>query len=185
MTATNYPPVVVVDENDNEIGTAMLAEVWQKGLYHRVAAVFVFDDQGRMLLQKRGPDVKVYANCWDQAAGGHVDAGQSYGETAADELAEELGLRKISLESVGTYRANHRDGERIINQFERVFRAVIPTGTALSPELAELAELRWFTPAELKQLIARQPDGFTPGLLYDLRHYFPEFSPDSLLGMVE
>lgn len=45
----------------------MLAEVWQKGL-HRIASVFVEDDQGRMLLQRRGPNVKVYPNCWDQAA---------------------------------------------------------------------------------------------------------------------
>lgn len=63
-----YPPVVVVDENDNEIGSAPLAEVWKKGLYHRIVSVFVQDDKGRMLLQKRGADAKIYPNCWDQAA---------------------------------------------------------------------------------------------------------------------
>lgn len=67
----------------------MLAEVWQKGL-HRIASVFVEDDQGRMLLQRRGPNVKVYPNCWDQAAGGHVDEGFTYEQTAANELAEAL-----------------------------------------------------------------------------------------------
>ncbi len=50
-----YPPVIVVDENDHEIGSAMLAEVWQKGLYHRGVSIFVLDDQGRMLLQLRSP----------------------------------------------------------------------------------------------------------------------------------
>lgn len=31
-----YPQVVVTDENDNVVGSAMLDEVWQKGLYHRI-----------------------------------------------------------------------------------------------------------------------------------------------------
>jgi len=81
MPEIKYPPVVIVDENDNEIGTAMLADAWRQGLYHRVVAIFIIDNQGRMLLQLRSPDVKVYPNRWNQAAGGHVDEGQSY-ETA-------------------------------------------------------------------------------------------------------
>src|SRR6185437_9665399 len=141
MTHT-YPPVVVVDENDHVIGSAMLADVWQRGLYHRIAAVFVFDDRGRMLLQRRGPDVKVYPNCWDQAAGGHVDAGQSYETTAANELAEELDVHDVNLTAMGTYRSNSQDGEHVINQFERIFKTVLPQGAVVNPELTELAEVR-------------------------------------------
>lgn len=175
MTILKYPPVVIVDEDDNEIGTAMLAEVWQKGLYHRIVAVFVFDDQARILLQLRGPNVKVYSNCWDQAAGGHVDEDQTYKDAAVNELAEELGLNDITLTVIGTYRSNNRDGERIINQFERVYSAEVPYGTVIKPQKSELADIRWFTVIELEQHIAEKPDDFTPGLLYDLRHYFPEY----------
>jgi isopentenyldiphosphate isomerase len=164
-----------VDENDNEIGVAMLPEVWQKGLYHRIVAVFVFDDRGRMLLQLRGPDVKAYPNHWDQAAGGHVDEGQSYQDAAMNELAEELGLEGITLAVMGTHRTNDKDGERIVNQFERVYKAEIHHDTTLKPELSELTELRWFTSEEFKQLRTDQPDTFTPGLLYDMDYYFPEF----------
>jgi len=175
MPDIKYPPVVIVDENDNEIGTAMLAETWQKGLYHRIVAVFITDDKGRMLLQLRGPDVKVYPNCWDQAAGGHVDKGQSYETSAANELAEELGLHGITLTEMGTHKSNAHDGDRIINQFERVYKAEVPFGTKFKPEESEVAELEWFTAPELKARIAHQPDKFTPGLLYDIEHYFPEF----------
>src|ERR1700761_8079350 len=101
-----YPPVVVVDENDNEVGSAMLADVWQKGLYHRVVSIYVLDEQGSMLLQFRTPTVKIYPSCWDPAAGGHVDEGCSYDQAATAELAEELGLRNISLKTLGTLRPN-------------------------------------------------------------------------------
>jgi len=53
MAQIKYPPVVVVDKEDNEIGTAMLSEVWQKGLYHRIASIYVLDDDGRILLHSQ------------------------------------------------------------------------------------------------------------------------------------
>jgi len=174
--ATMYPPVVVVDENDNEIGSAMTAEVWQKGLYHRIVTIFVFDDKGRTLLQLRGPSVKLYPGRWDQAAGGHVDEGRSYEQAAADEITEELGLHNMTLTAMGTHRINTRDGEPIINQFERVYSAYVPHNVSLkSGDASEVSSLTWFTPAKLKKLIAEQEDKITPGLLEDLRRYFPNF----------
>jgi isopentenyl-diphosphate delta-isomerase type 1 len=168
-----YPPVVIVDENDTEIGTAPLAEVWQKGLYHRIVSVFVQDDHGRMLLQLRGSQVKIYPSCWDQAAGGHVDAGQTYDQAAANELVEELGLQDVTLKVLGTFRSNNKlDDGRIINQFERVYVVRVPHDVVLKPDADEVSKLQWFTPAELKVSITERPEVFTPGLLYGLREYF-------------
>jgi isopentenyl-diphosphate delta-isomerase len=171
-----YPPVVVVDENDTEIGTAPLAEVWQKGLYHRIASIFIEDEHGRMLLQLRSPAVKLYPRCWDQAAGGHVDEGQSYDQAASNEIAEELGLHNAALTPLGTFKSNNvlEDG-RIINQFECMYLARISHDALLKLELEEVSEVRWFTPAELKAEIAQHPQKFTPGLLYGLREYFPAY----------
>lgn len=168
-----YPPVVVVDENDREIGLAMLTEVWQEGLYHRIASVFIEDDRGRMLLQRRGSSVKLYPNCWDQAAGGHVDEGFTYETTAINELAEEIGLHDLQLEVVSTYRFNTQEDNKIINQFVRVFLAQIPYDTPLQPQADEVDSLQWFTPEELRHMIANQPEAFTPGFLHELRKFFP------------
>lgn len=178
--AKKYPPVVVVDENDNETGSAMLAEVWQKGLYHRVVAVHVLDDEGRMLLQLRSPNVGFCPNCWDQAVGGHVDEGFGYEQTAAKETAEEIGLHDVPLREMGTYRAEYTlDDGRKVNQFERVYAAYVPHDIVLKSDPEEVAELRWFTPHELKQRVTASPAEFTPGFLHGLRAYFPEFVADS------
>lgn len=177
MTDANrqYPPVVVVDDSDNEIGSALLTDVWKDGLYHRIVAVFIEDDLGRMLLQLRGPNVKVYPNCWDQAAGGHVDEGCSYDQAAANEVAEELGLLDIKLTVIATYRSNNVDAGRTINQFERVYSVRVPHDIELHPEATEISKLQWFTPPELKSQIAAHPDEFTAGLRYVLGKYFPLF----------
>jgi isopentenyl-diphosphate Delta-isomerase len=171
-----YPPVVVVDDQDQVIGTAMLAEVWQKGLYHRTVSIFIVDERNRMLLQLRGPNVKIYPNCWDQAAGGHVDEGFSYEKAAHTEILEELGLADLKLATVATLRTNERlDDGRIINQFERVYRAQISSNEVLVPEQREISQLRWFSSEELREEIALCPEQFTPGLLVVLKDYFSEF----------
>ncbi len=173
MSSTKYPPVVVVDENDNEIGSATLADVWQKGSYHRIVSVFVEDEQGNMLLQFRGPNVKAFPNCWDQAIGGHVDLGHTYEQTATLEAEEELGLHDLSLKELGTCRSNTQEGDRIVNQFERVYSIQIPHDTLLKPQADEISSLRWFTLSELRAEIAKSPDKFTTGLVLCLKKYFP------------
>lgn len=151
----------------------MLDDVHQKGLYHRIVSVFVIDEGGRMLLQLRSPNVKVFPNCWDQAAGGHVDVGQTYEQTAQMEAEEELGMHGIELKVLGTHRSNSREGGRIINQFERAYVAQVPHSTSLKLQADEISALQWFEPSELKAKIAESPDKFTPGLLYCLKEYFP------------
>jgi len=170
-----YPPVVVVDEYDNEIGSAMLAEVWQKGLHHRVVSVFVVDDSRRVLLQLRGPNVGIHRNCWDQSAAGHVDEGHSYKQAAMVEVAEELGLHDIApeeLEELGTLRFEDtlEDG-RVAKGFERVYLLHVADDTVLTPEPEEVSELRWFTPDELTAQTTQHPETCTPGLLEALHEY--------------
>lgn len=172
-----YPPVVVVDSSDNESGSAMLADVWQKGLYHRVVAVFVLDDTGRMLLQLRGPQVGFYPNCWDQAVGGHVDENYTYEQTAVKETEEEIGIKDVELQTLGTqYLHETLSDGRIINQFERVYLLRVPHDTVLTAEPDEVAKLQWFKPAELIALLAKHPELFTPGVVVSLRKYFPEYA---------
>jgi isopentenyl-diphosphate delta-isomerase len=172
----SYPPVVVVDDHDNEIGSAMLAEVWQKGLYHRIVSVFVVDSQERMLLQLRSRDVAVFPNMWDQAAAGHVDVGHSYDQAAQVEVAEEIGLHDVTLTVLGTQRFNGKADWRIINQFERAYLLKVPFGVALQPDTHEVSMWQWFTKPDLIQQITDHPESLTPGFLMGLRKYFPEYT---------
>ena len=87
-----YPPVIVVDEHDQEIGLEMLSVVWDKGLYHRVARIMVEDAAGRVLLQRRSRNMKLYPGRWDNSAAGHVDEGMGYDSAARQEVAENWGF---------------------------------------------------------------------------------------------
>ena len=178
MKKPQYPPVVVVDESDNEIGTAPLSEVWKNGLYHRIVSIYVFDENKRILLQRRSAQVKMYPSYWDQAAGGHVDEGSTYDEAALNELAEELGIFNIPLQQMGTFRTNNilSDG-RIINQFERVYIVTVSHLKKLKINTNEVMEVKWFSPEEIKDLVLHHSEELTPGLLIGLHQFFPEITP--------
>ena len=45
--------VVLVDENDNPLGTMEKMEAHEKGVLHRAFSVFIFNQKGEMLLQQR------------------------------------------------------------------------------------------------------------------------------------
>ncbi len=45
--------VILVDENDNQLGLMEKMEAHEKGMLHRAFSVFLFNSKGEMLLQQR------------------------------------------------------------------------------------------------------------------------------------
>jgi len=83
----------IVDENDNIIGRATRRQVHKnKKLIHRSVGVAVFDDRGRIFLQKRSITKDTEPLKWTISCSGHVISGDTYKETARRELTEELGV---------------------------------------------------------------------------------------------
>jgi isopentenyldiphosphate isomerase len=64
------------------------------GEYRLIAHVCVFDEEWRMLIQKRAPSKRSFPGYWDISAGGQVDTGEESPEGISRELFEELGIRR-------------------------------------------------------------------------------------------
>ncbi|MFJ8692299.1 NUDIX hydrolase [Streptomyces roseolilacinus] len=60
-------------------------EVWAVG-------AVILDGDGRAFAQRRGPDRRLFPDCWD-VVGGHVEPGESLLEALVREVAEETGWR--------------------------------------------------------------------------------------------
>lgn len=152
-----YPPVDIVDEHDNVIGAAMVAEVWSKGYRHRGVCIVAEDSVGRILIQKRASSMLLYPDCWDISAAGHVDTGMTYDEAAFVEVAEELGVQNANLELIGNYYIETRPDGRNSRRFVNVYR-VRMGDTPLTLGKSEVSEVKWVTPAELRELVTNHPD---------------------------
>ncbi len=82
----------VVNERDEVIGLRTRRQVHVEHLLHRSVQVCLVDGEGRIWLQLRGAGKDAFGGCWDLAATGHVDPGETYDQAARRELIEELGI---------------------------------------------------------------------------------------------
>ena len=157
----------IYDENGNHLGIAPRSECHRNpALIHCTAHIAVkHPETGDLLLQKRRMDKDIQPGKWDTAAGGHLDAGESFETAAYRELAEELGVsEKVEL--------HHLFDSRIRNEIEsedaRVFKAFSEGPFNFQKE--EIDEVRFFTADELKDPQWRRE--FTPCLIGELERIY-------------
>jgi isopentenyl-diphosphate Delta-isomerase len=82
-----------VDADDKVLGAITRQEAHSdKTKIHRAVDVVITNDQHQVLLQKRSMNKDKYPGYWTVSAGGHVEYGSTYEQTAARELKEEIGL---------------------------------------------------------------------------------------------
>ncbi len=90
--------VAVFDREGRVTGTAPRSRVYADGLWHASSGVLLRSlDRQRIYVHRRSPAKSVFAGLHDCLAGGVVDPGESPRDTAARELAEELGVHHVDL----------------------------------------------------------------------------------------
>lgn len=157
------------DENGHPHGLAERALVHASGLWHRATHVWLFDHSERVLMQRRASSKDVAPDCWDLSLGEHLQPGETYEQAAQRGLSEELGTTGIALTVLGGVRHMRLDLPAAgIHDYELQQSFWARHDDALEPDPAEVAELRWFTPAELSRELRQRPDAFTPWCRQDI-----------------
>ena len=155
----------IVDKNDNVIGKASRDDIYKKSLCHRIAHVLVFNNEGKMVLQKRSSKVFFCPDHWSTAVGGHVQAGENYEEAALREYQEELGV-KSDLEFVGK---DFYDVPNTPNKFLTTFKTQFDG--LFNPDPEDVSEVCAFTIFDIKIMIANG-EKFHPELVFILNKYY-------------
>jgi isopentenyl-diphosphate delta-isomerase len=84
--------VVLVNEQDQELGTMEKMEAHRLGVLHRAFSVFIFNEQGQMLLQQRALHKYHSGGLWTNACCSHPRPGEKVNKAASRRLNEELGF---------------------------------------------------------------------------------------------
>ena len=91
MSNTEIFPIV--NENGEVVGKATRKECHSGSmLLHPVVHLHIFDNQGRLYLQKRSMDKDIQPGKWDTAVGGHVSLGEDVAQALRRETLEEIGI---------------------------------------------------------------------------------------------
>ena len=156
----------VVNDRDEVVGRATRREVHARGLLHRAVHVLVFDQAGRIFLQKRSMKKDMSPGLWDSSCSGHLDSGEDYDAAATRELGEEIGV--FGAHSTGSgpaklerwFRLEAR--EETAQEFCWVYRLRHNGPFVLHPDEIDTGE--WLAPAELDRRIATRPQDYCSAL---------------------
>jgi len=161
-TAEAALQVVLVDENDQEIGTMGKLEAHQPpGVLHRAFSVFAFDSRGRALVHRRAASKYHFPGLWTNTCCSHPMPGESVADGARRRLVEEMGLRAECVPRFAfQYEAADPAGGLIERELDHVCTA--QSDADPRPDPAEADAWRWVEPDDLDAEIAASPESFTP-----------------------
>lgn len=147
--------------------TAPRAQAHRKALWHRTVHIWVQNEEGALLLQKRADDKDSHPSLWDISAAGHIPAGETIINAALRECEEELGLilQPEDLVKIGTTTQHFDFPENEFYDREHVTLFLVQTTLtieAFTPQLEEVSALRYISSNELEQAISEKASWLVP-----------------------
>ena len=151
--------VILVDENDNEIGTEEKIQAHKSALLHRAFSVFVFNKKGELLLQKRAAGKYHSAGLWTNTCCSHPRQGEDTEVAAHRRLQEEMGF-DCPVEHRGhvVYKAPFSNG-LTEHEFDHLFVGHYDGDVTPNPD--EVEEFLWVHPEDFRKDVEAHPSKYT------------------------
>jgi isopentenyl-diphosphate delta-isomerase len=148
--------VILVDEQDVQVGKSEKMEAHKKGLLHRAFSIFIINPDGKLLLQKRADHKYHSGGLWTNACCSHPQPGEDTLEAANRRLIEEMGFStEIKKAFCFVYKANFENG-LIEYEYDHVF--IGQYAGAVIPNIEEVSEYCF---KSLEEILLEDPAHYT------------------------
>jgi isopentenyl-diphosphate delta-isomerase len=152
--------VILVDENDNEIGVMEKQEAHEKALLHRAFSVMVFNKNGELLLQQRALEKYHSGGLWTNTCCSHARVEEDLKSAIHRRLQEEMGF-DCDLKDMGSFIYNVKlSNDLIENEFDYIFKGVVDD-VIVKPDPEEVSDYKWISLEDLKNDVKINPDIYT------------------------
>ena len=154
--------LILVDENDNAIGAIGKTEGHLKGLLHRAISVFIFNDKGELLIQKRS-DIKYHSDgLWTNTCCSHPVPGEATINAASRRLLEEMRINTpLNFVCSFQYKSVFTN-DLTENEIDHVFYGI--TNDIPDPNPNEASDWKYLSPELLIEDLAKRPELYTSWL---------------------
>ncbi|MDA8893352.1 isopentenyl-diphosphate Delta-isomerase [Flavobacteriaceae bacterium] len=151
--------VILVDVLDNQLGLMPKMEAHEKAVLHRAFSVFIFNDEGELMLQQRAAHKYHSPLLWTNTCCSHQRDGESNIEAGKRRLIEEMGF-KTNLKEIFSfvYKAPFDNG-LTEHELDHVMIGNFNGTPKINPD--EVASYKWMTLEEVKKDIELQPKLYT------------------------
>ncbi len=156
----NERQLILVDALDRPLGLGEKQEVHEKGLLHRAFSLFLLNQEGKLLLQRRALNKYHSPGLWTNSCCSHPVPNLTTEEFVSIRTKEELGVQADHLMEMGTF-LYYRHFENGLREYEldHVFVGVTQSHVTVDPE--EVMETDWVDPQWAMEDLRRNPDRYT------------------------
>ncbi|MCF8368152.1 MAG: isopentenyl-diphosphate Delta-isomerase [Bacteroidales bacterium] len=151
--------VILVDENDKEIGIKEKMEAHLHPELHRAFSVFIFNENDELMLQQRALSKYHSPGLWTNTCCSHPRQGEKTNDAAHRRMMEEMGF-DCDFEKAFhfTYRADVGDG-LIEHEFDHVFIGRSEAKPTINPD--EVHDWKYMGMEEIKKDMQKNPGNYT------------------------
>jgi len=142
--------VILVDENDNPIGSEEKVKCHlPNGKLHRAFTALLFDKTGKLVLTRRASEKMLWPGDWDGTVASHPREGETYASSAERRMPEELGIScKMDYLMKFEYHVPYKDvGSE--NEICGTLIGIVDESTKFKMIEGEIDEIKWISPTEL------------------------------------
>lgn len=150
--------IILVDENDNELGTGEKLKVHQNGRLHRAFSILIFNRQGEMMLQQRAGTKYHSPSLWTNACCSHPRPGETIAMAARRRLKEEMGF-ECEMKEIFSFVYKVKLENLIEYEFDHVFLGIFDGKPQLNKEEAD--SWKWMGVKEMATDVIKNPQNYT------------------------
>ena len=154
----------VVNDSDVVIGTIERKDVFAAKANFRVVHVFLFDDQGHLLLQQIPEDQKKSPGRWGSSVAGYMFTGETYEQAAVRRIQQELGIESPKLRLVTKTSMEDNGCRKFISLY------AVKLNGPFNYDPAHIAQLESLSTGTIASMIAEDKRQFTATFLHLFRH---------------
>lgn len=155
--------VILVDQNDKEIGLIEKLQAHQEGILHRAFSIFIFNEKNEVLMQKRASNKYHSPGLWTNTCCSHPRKGETLDEATQRRLKQEMGFI-VDMKKIFDFIYKTPVGDNLIeHEFDHVFVGKY-SGQSIELNPEEVEEYKWMSLDNLTSDIENNPEQYTEWL---------------------
>jgi isopentenyl-diphosphate delta-isomerase len=151
--------VILVNQNDEQIGLMPKLEAHEKALLHRAFSVFILNSKNEIMLQQRAHQKYHSPLLWTNTCCSHQREGETNIEAGSRRLFEEMGFETELKELFHFIYKAPFDNGLTEHELDHVMIGYYNDNPAINPD--EVEDWKWMKIEEIKEDIEKQPKIYT------------------------
>ncbi|TLP74007.1 isopentenyl-diphosphate Delta-isomerase [Maribacter sp. ACAM166] len=151
--------VILVNQEDEQIGIMPKMEAHEKALLHRAFSVFITNDNGEIMLQQRAASKYHSPLLWTNTCCSHQRVGESNISAGKRRLQEEMGFEAELKELFSFIYKAPFDNGLTEHEYDHVMLGRFNTEPMINPK--EVEAWKWMSPELVNKDMADNPDEYT------------------------